>query len=108
MDDNEMNDDDELGSETNRVEGVKPSNRASNMTQKVEAESMFSDLSDHHRQVRNQRKALAGTMRFVQKSLDGTALHNRQRTRHQNKSLFQSQAYESMYSRNSPWIDDVK
>lgn len=106
--DDQVLDDEDAGSEAMRAEVLKPSNRASNMTQKVEADSMFSDLSDQHRRARNQRKALAGTMRFVQKSLDGTALYNRHRTRHQSKSLFRSQGYESMYTRNSPWIEDVK
>jgi hypothetical protein len=103
----ELNDEDVAGSELVNADGVRQTNRASNLTQKADAESMFSDLSSHRRHLRNQRKALAGTMRLVQKSLDSTAPRNRHRARHHNR-LFQSQAFDSMYSRDSPWIDDVK
>lgn len=107
MDDNlELNDVEVAGSEPINEEAR--NNRASNMTQKIEADSMFSELTCNQYQVRNQRKVLASTMRFVQKSLDTTAPRNRHRARDQNKSMFQSQAFESMYSRDSPWIDDVK
>lgn len=51
-------------------------------------------------------------MRMVQKSLDGAKLVNTKMRKKQlfDRSLFSphSQAYESMYTRNSPWIEDVK